>query len=168
MSLAAVTLDFNVDAMYSGSGGRQLVEQDGLQFNFSVDGSGTVALDAETGSTDAHAQTIVNGWDSPDIGTVTDPRLFGESFQLTATATDHGGTDPALIYLQGEDTGVIAIQGENAGRIDGVGGTAGPEFLTWTMTSNSTDVVLRFSQWTFGNGFSGSDLRVQDLDTAQE
>ncbi len=168
VSLAAVTLDFNVGPAYSGSGGRQLVEQDWLQFNFSVDGAGTVALDAETGSTNATAQTIVNGWDSPDVGTVTEPGLFGASFQLTATATDQGGTSPALIYLQGEDTGVLAIQGENAGRIDGVGGAAGPEFLSWTMTSNSTDVVLRFSQWTFGNGFSGSDLRVQDLDTTQE
>ena len=165
VSPAAVTLDFNVDPAYSGSGGRQLVGQDWLQFNFSVSGTGTVALDAETGSTNVHVQTVVNLWDRPNVGTVTDPRMFGESFQLTATATDQGGTDYANLYLQGDDTGVIGIQGHNAGRIDGVGATTGPEFLTWTITSASTDLTLSFSQWAFGNAAGNSAMRVQDLDT---
>ncbi len=168
-SLANITLDFNVNAVYSGSGGRQIVGQDWLQFNFSVDGSGTVSLDAETGSANANVQTEVNLWDSPDVGTVTDSRMFGESFQLTATATDQSGTDYANIYLQGDHSGVIAIQGTNAGRIDGAGSTSsGPEFLTWTLTSNSTDVVLHFSQWAFGNADANSDMRVQDLDTTND
>ena len=57
-AMASVALDFNVDSGYTGPT-RLRVSSDIITYNFSVDGTGSVTLDASAASTDGNAVTTV-------------------------------------------------------------------------------------------------------------
>ncbi len=102
VSPAAATLDFNVNAVHSGSGGRPLVGQDRLQFTSSVGGSGTV---------------------TPFIPTVSDLSLSLESrtnklYNLRSNADL--SADPYTWTLV--DTNMAATPGTNAIRVSPTSG----------------------------------------------
>jgi hypothetical protein len=157
-AMAVVTLDFNVDPAFSGAG--RLFNGNGgsLTFDFSVDGSGGVTLNASTSSTDANVIAEVASWNG-SVGTLTDSALFNTTFTLQAKAFRDGGN--GNIVLQGDGTGILAVQGQNSGCIDGASlATPALETLDWTITSG--DVQIDFVSWDWGNGAANSEMMVVD------
>lgn len=157
---ASISLNFDVASTNVGSarlylGGAPLV------FQFNVDVSGNVALDASTTSGDQIDMDTVNGWDGA-VGTVSDTNLFGTSFVLEANASNSDGN--ANLTLEGQGSGVIGIQGQNSGRIDGAALTTPKiESLDWSIAGG--DVKVEFSSWDWGYGAGNSDMIVVDADS---
>jgi arylsulfatase A-like enzyme len=144
-----------VDFNYSGA---DLAGLGTLTLDFVVSGSGVVALDAACSSTDPADITAVNGWDSANVGGVTNPLLYGASFSLTGAASSG-------LNLRQPDGGVLAISGQNPGRIDGNGlATPVPESLVWTFSG--TDMLAGFASFEYGNAHVNGGLKLTDADTS--
>ncbi|MCU0795178.1 MAG: sulfatase-like hydrolase/transferase [Akkermansiaceae bacterium] len=128
---------------------------------FSINNAGIISLNASTNSANATFAAMVNEWDRPNAGSVTNPSLFGKSFTLTGSATGGGG-NLSISELGG---GGIGIQGENSNRIDGLNygtgdTTSSPETLTWTLSAPA-DLELIFKSCSFVEA-AGGDIRVSN------
>jgi hypothetical protein len=159
-AMASISLDFNVDSGYTGPS-RLRISSDIISYNFTVDGSGNVTLDAEAVSTDANATNTVNSWDGA-VGTVTDAALYNTSFTLTAQGyrrvndgSSYASTD---ISMDGEDGGGIGVFGQNGSLIDGATlATTNLEQIVWTLSGN---VVLDFSSFDYGDWGGSPDIEL--------
>lgn len=157
VAVAEVTLDFNVAStnagasrLYNGSGG--------MTFDFTVDGSGNVTLDASTASGDPIDIDTVNGWDGA-VGTVTNSVLFSRAFRLTAAAIRDGAS--GTITMDGAGPGVLGVQGQNSGRIDGATlPSPALEELRWTLSAS--DLELSLTTVELGVIVNASDMFVAD------
>ncbi len=98
--------------------------RDALHLNYTIDGSGTIALDAVTPATDSGVIDLVDSWDDPNAGTTDIASLFGKSFSLVLTTNGP--------RLDCREKGGLGIQGMNSGRIDGTG----KEILYITLTGS--------------------------------
>ncbi len=87
--------------------------RDALHLNYTIDGSGNIALDAVTPATDEGVVALVDSWDLADAGTTDVASLFGKSFSLVLTTNGK--------RLDCREKGGLGIQGMNSGRIDGTG-----------------------------------------------
>ncbi len=157
VALADVALDFNVGTGTEFGGA--------LTLNFTVNGSGTVTLDASTGSANADVVNTVNGWDGV-VGTVANAALYNTSFSLTATAFNT--TAARNITMAENDSGVLAVNGQSSGRIDGNNlTTPNPERLVWTLSAGS-GVAMNFKSFSWGNSMANNSdgLVVKDADTS--
>ncbi|MEX0983028.1 MAG: Ig-like domain-containing protein [Bacteroidales bacterium] len=88
--------------------------RDALHLNYTIDGSGDIALDAVTPADDPDVIAFVDTWDDPNAGTTDIAPLFGKSFSLVLTTNGK--------RLDCREKGGLGIQGQNSGRIDGSGG----------------------------------------------
>jgi hypothetical protein len=95
--------------------------RDALHLNYTIDGSGNIALDAVTPATDPGIIAFVDSWDLADAGTTDVASLFGKSFSLVLTTNGK--------RLDCREKGGLGIQGMNSGRID----DAGKEILYITL-----------------------------------
>ncbi len=126
---------------------------------FSINGTGVVALNASTDSTNSLFQAMVDEWDNASVGSVADSSLWNQSFTLTGTGTDGTGG----LTITETDGGGIGIQGENSNRVDGLnygqdGDKTTPETLTWTLTAPK-GVTLSLVDWSYVDG-AGGDIEV--------
>ena len=131
-----------------------------ITLGFSISGSGVVSLDASTTSTNSTFVATVAEWDNPNVGSVINPALFGQTFTLTGSQS--GGSNVTITELGG---GGIGIQGENSNRVDGLNygtgdTTSTPETLTWTLNAPA-GLTLAFKSWSYVEG-SGGDMRVSN------
>ncbi len=158
VALADVVLDFNVSTAGSFSGA--------LTLKFTVNGTGTVTLDASTGSAVAGVISTVNGWDGV-VGTVAHAALYNTNFTLTARAFGTAGTKTTT--LNTDDSGVLGVTGQSSPRIDGnnITPTPDPERLVWTLSAGS-GVAMNFKSFSWGNSAANSNdgLVVKDADTS--
>ncbi|VGO12798.1 hypothetical protein PDESU_01352 [Pontiella desulfatans] len=138
-----------------------------ITLDFAIDGSGVVSLDASTTDSGANETNAVNGWDSADVGFVTNAALFGKSFTLTgaASVTTTNVTTDGIITLWNNNGGILAIQGQNSGRIDGytLNVRTNMEAMAWTL---SGDVSLDFESFSYGNSLNNAGIELSDADTA--
>jgi hypothetical protein len=149
----------NVTFPYAGS---NLGANQQLILDFVIGTNGIVSLDASTTSTNTTAIDAVNGWDSADVGYITNTALFGKTFSLTAASANENGGTPG-ITIWSNDGGLVAVQGQNSGRIDGAGlATQNLERLTWTL---SGDVTLDFTGFSYANAHPNGVVQLSDFDT---
>ena len=87
--------------------------RDALHLNYTIDGSGSIALDAVTPATDPDIIAFVDTWDLANAGTTDVASLFGKTFSLVLTTNGK--------RLDCREKGGLGIQGMNSGRIDGTG-----------------------------------------------
>ena len=121
--------------------------------DFSINGSGAVTLDASTTSLAANIITSVNLWDG-GVGTVTDPLLFGTTFQILMTSSSVLTANRSFTMDGRYSTGMIGVSGNNSSRIDGQTATPTPddmERLTFTLTSGSPLITLKSFNWDFAS-----------------
>ena len=131
-----------------------------ITLGFSISGSGVVSLDASTNSTNSTFAATVAEWDNPNVGSVVNPLLFGQSFTLVGSQA--GGATLTITELGG---GGIGIQGENSNRVDGLNYGTGdtnstPETLSWTLNA-PPGLTLALKSWSYVEGSSG-DMRVSN------
>lgn len=158
MATASVELRFPVASTNTGA---DRLDAGTLLFDFTVDGSGGVVLDASTTSSDPLAVATVNGWDG-SVGSISDPALFNTSFQLTASGSRAGSSNS--ISLDGYQGGQLGIYGQNASRVDGASlATPAIEVLEWEITSGSPEFEILNWVYTSDNGIS--DAILYDADT---
>jgi arylsulfatase A-like enzyme len=141
---------------FIGSGGAAAT----ITLGFTISGSGVVSLNASTSSTNTTFSATVNEWDNPNVGSVVNPALFGQSFTLTGSQA--GGSGLTITELGG---GGIGIQGENSNRVDGLNyGTndanSTPETLSWTLSA-PPGLTLAVKGWSYVEGSAG-DIRVSN------
>lgn len=134
-----------------------------IKLAFAINNAGIISLDASTTSTNSTFAAMVNEWDRTHAGSVTDPSLFGKSFNLTGSASVTGGNGNLTISELGG--GGIGIQGENSNRIDGLNygtgdTTSTPETLTWVLNAPA-GLELFFKNWSYIEG-AGGDIRVSN------
>ena len=160
VSSAGVNLEFPVAS--TNTGAARLNAGNSLVFDFTVDGSGNVALDATTSSGNQLAVDAVNSWDG-NVGSVSDASLFNSTFQLTASGYRAGsGTG---ISLDGYQGGQLGIFGQNASRIDGATlATPALEVLEWEITDGSPD--LEITEWMYAANNNAGDSIVYDNDSS--
>ena len=60
-----------------------------ITLDFTIDGAGSVTLDAQSSNGGAAPQAVVNAWDGP-VDSVTNAALFNTSFTLTGVAKLNG------------------------------------------------------------------------------
>ena len=139
-----------------------------ITLSFSIGAAGVVSLDASTDSASpATLIDAINEWDSANVGSVSVPAFFNQSFTLVGSAS--GGTD--RFTLSELDGGGIGIQGENSNRVDGslFGANqdqSNPETLTWTLTAPA-GMTLDFTAWSRIAG-AGGDIRIADADSVND
>jgi arylsulfatase A-like enzyme len=131
-----------------------------ISLGFTISGSGVVSLDASTSSTNTTFSATVAEWDNPNVGSVVNPALFGQSFTLIGSQA--GGANLTITELGG---GGIGIQGENSNRVDGLNyGTndvnSTPETLSWTLSA-PPGLTLAVKSWSYVDG-AGGDIRVSN------
>ena len=140
-----------------------------ITYDFSVNGSGAVTLDASTTSLLPNIITSVNSWDG-GVGTVTDPLLFGTTFQVLMTSSSVLTPNRSFTLDGRYSTGMIGVSGNNASRIDGQTSTPTAndmERLTFTLTSGSPLITLKSFNWDFAStAASLADARLLDGDTS--
>ena len=140
-----------------------------ITYDFSINGSGAVTLDASTTSLAANIITSVNLWDG-GVGTVTDPLLFGTTFQILMTSSSVLTANRSFTMDGRYSTGMIGVSGNNSSRIDGQTATPTPddmERLTFTLTSGSPLITLKSFNWDFAStAGSLADARLLDGDTS--
>lgn len=134
---------------------------DTITLGFSINGAGVVSLDASTNGTDTLFQNMVAEWDNPNVGTVIDAALLGQSFTLVGSRS--GGTGG--LSLTELDGGGIGILGDNPNRIDGLNYGADnlsstPETLTWSLTAPA-GIALNLTNWSHADGTNG-DIEVSN------
>ncbi len=120
---------------------------DGLQpmaFVYSIDGSGTISVDATTESENADNIALVDTWDSDNVGSTDIASLFNTSFTLHVTTNKR---------IQNQAGGGLGVQGRNQWRID----DGGTEFIYFILEG---DVGLALEQFEF---VSLNDLGEDDL-----
>lgn len=156
----AVTLSFPVDSAFVGP--TRLNLGNSLTFDFTVDGSGNVTVNATTPSANLDSIATVNGWDGA-AGTVADPALFGTSFTFTAAGErrNNAGTVFDAIGISGDGLqggGTLDVFGHNASVIDGTTLPSGNiERIVFTLTSGT--VAAGLDAFTF-TGNANSDPTV--------
>jgi hypothetical protein len=137
-----------------------------ITYDFAVDGSGAVTLDASTTSLLANIITSVNSWDG-SVGTVADPLLFGTTFQILMTSSSVVTPNRSFTMDGRYSTGMIGVSGNNASRIDGVDAGNDMEALTFTLTSGSPLITLKSFNWDFAStAASLADAKLLDGDTS--
>ena len=155
----AVSLTFPVASELAGP--TRLNLGNSLDFEFTVDGSGNVTVNATTVSANADSIATVNGWDGL-AGTVSDAALFGTTFTLTLAGErrDNSGAFLATAIsgdgLQGG--GTLAIFGQNASVIDG-STLPNTNIERLGMTVSTGAVVASLNSFTF-TGNANSDPTV--------
>lgn len=127
-----------------------------LSLHFTVDGEGTVTLDAQSSNPNPEAQAVVNAWDGP-VGRVDDPRLFNRSFTLTGQAEIGGVTSEKLNVWAGGSQGLYINEGS---RIDGVG----EEELVWKF-SGAGRLTIEAVEYVNRAAHGSSNLVFADVDT---
>ncbi|VGO12807.1 Arylsulfatase [Pontiella desulfatans] len=155
---AEITLEFPVEPLNTGA--TRLNAGSSLVFDFAVDGSGNVTVDATTASGDPLAIATVNGWDGV-VGSVANESLFNSSFQLTASGYRLGSSNN--ISLDGYQGGQLGIYGRNASRIDGAN-YAETEELKWEITDGNPE--LQFTGWVYTSDNGIGDSIIADADSA--
>tara|TARA_B100000497_G_C7597480_1_gene359166 strand:- start:46 stop:810 length:765 start_codon:yes stop_codon:yes gene_type:complete len=152
----AISLAFPVDSAFVGP--TRLNLGNSLTFDFTVDGTGNVTVNATTTSANADSIATVNGWDG-SAGTVSDAALFGTSFTLTAAGErrNNAGTVFDAVGISGDGLqsgGTIGIFGQNASVIDGATLPNGNiERIVFSLSSGTVAATL--DEFTFtGNGNS--------------
>lgn len=157
--MADVTLNFKhtTAAQHTAGSGTTVT------YDFTVDGSGNVTLDASTTSAQANIIASVNLWDGA-VGTVTDASLFGTTFQILMTSYSLTTANRSFTMDGRWNTGMIGVSGNNAGRIDGI--DTDKEFLKFTLTSGSPLITLKSFSWD-DVSLTGpqADARLVDGDT---
>ncbi|MGB0370176.1 MAG: PEP-CTERM sorting domain-containing protein [Opitutales bacterium] len=107
--------------------------------DFTIDGSGNVAMDASTSAPDSGNLASVNAWDGV-VGFTSDASLHNTSFSLI------GSTNTTAFHLSGsQDPGVetgLGLQGSGKSLISG----AGSQVMTWTL-STSDEVSLQLTSF---------------------
>ena len=128
--------------------------RDALHLNYTIDGSGNIALDAVTPATDSGIINLVNSWDLADAGTTDVASLFGKSFSLVLTTNGK--------RLDCREKGGLGIQGMNSGRID----DAGKEILYITLEGSVGLTIdsLMYEPTELGGGDDASFV-LKDYDT---
>ncbi len=128
--------------------------RDALHLNYTIDGSGNIALDAVTPATDADIIAFVDSWDLADAGTTDVASLFGKSFSLVLTTNGK--------RLDCREKGGLGIQGQNSGRIDGAGGEI--LYITLEGSVGLTIDSLMYEPTELGGGDDASFV-LKDYDT---
>ena len=140
-----------------------------ITYDFTVNGLGNVTLDASTTSLAANIITSVNLWDG-GVGTVTDPLLFGTTFQILMTSSSVLTANRSFTLEGRYSTGMIGVSGNNSSRIDGQTSTPTAndmERLTFTLTSGSPLITLRSFNWDFASVSPLlADAKLLDGDTS--
>ena len=137
-----------------------------ITFDFSINGSGNVTLDASTTSLLANIITSVDSWDG-DVGTVTDPLLFGTTFQILMSSSSVVTPNRSFTMDGRFSTGMIGVSGNNASRIDGQTAADDMEALTFTLTRGSPLITLKSFNWDFAStAASLADAKLLDGDTS--
>ncbi len=128
--------------------------RDALHLNYTIDGSGNIALDAVTPATDEGIKTFIDTWDDPNAGTTDIASLFGKSFSLVLTTNGK--------RLDCREKGGLGIQGMNSGRID----DTGKEILYITLEGSVGLTIdsLMYEPTERGNGDNASFV-LKDYDT---
>ncbi len=126
---------------------------------FSINGAGVIALDASTTLPNTTFAQIVREWDNANVGSVSNPDLFGKSFTLT------GIPSAGNLNITELGGGGIGIQGENSNRVDGLNhgpdnATSTPETLFWVLSA-PPGLAVTFKNWSYADGNTG-DMRVSD------
>ena len=132
-----------------------------ITLDFSIDGTGVIALDASTSSTNTVFQATVDEWDNASAGSVGDAALLGQSFTLVGSPSGGNGN----LTITENDGGGIGISGENGNRVDGKDYGDGnvnstPETLSWTLTAPA-GVTLNLTNWSHADGNNG-DIEVSN------
>jgi hypothetical protein len=115
-----------------------------MAFEYAIDGTGKISVDASTESDFAPNIRLVDTWDSDDVGTTDISSLFNTSFTLHVTTNKR---------IQNDKGGGLGVQGRNQWRID----DAGTEYLYFVLEG---DVGLGLEQFKF---VSLNDLGEDDL-----
>lgn len=149
-AMADVTVTF-VNALPT----RTMVED--LLLDFTVDGSGSVTLDASTSSTNTAVIAAVNSWDGA-AGTVSYSDAFGTDFSISMDSTG----DEIRLTSQG-DLGGLGVQGNNQNKIDDPGVEelyAAPIFDGYVAALN-----MKSMKWTGASGGVPQEQKAR-IDTA--
>jgi len=132
-----------------------------LTFDFEVDGSGNVTLDATTSNGGAAPQALVNAWDNTNsVGTISDASFFNTNFTLTAIAKVNGLQSNFLRTSGGVTQGLFV---NTAPRIN----EAGAEELVW-MFDGPGSLELKSVTYTNRASTGDSNLTFLDSDTRTE
>ncbi|MDB4279100.1 PEP-CTERM sorting domain-containing protein [Akkermansiaceae bacterium] len=159
-AFGAVSLTFPVDSAFAGP--TRLNLGNSLTFDFTVDGSGNVTVNATTPSANADSIATVNGWDGA-AGIISDAALFGTSFTITASGErlNDAGTTFDAVGISGDGLqggGTLGVFGQNASVIDGATLPNGNiERIVFTVTSGT--VAAGLDAFTF-TGNANSDPTV--------
>jgi fibronectin type 3 domain-containing protein len=119
-----------------------------ITFDFTVDGSGNVTLNASTNSLQSDIINSVNSWDGP-VGTVTKSSLFGTTFQIVMSSSSLTQANRSFTMDGSYPTGMIGVSGNNSTRIDGI--DSDKEFLRFTLTSGGPAIKLKSFNWDFAS-----------------
>jgi hypothetical protein len=139
-----------------------------ITYDFTVDGLGNVTLDASTTSALANIITSVDSWDGA-VGTVTDPLLFGTTFQILMSSSSVVTANRSFTMDGRYDTGMIGVSGNNSSRIDGQTASTPDdmESLSFTLTSGSPLITLKSFDWNFASLTPDlADAKLLDGDTS--
>jgi hypothetical protein len=145
VSLADITLNFKHTALVRDTAGSGTT----ITYDFTINGLGNVTLDASTTSLAANIITSVNSWDG-SVGTVTDPLLFGTTFQILMSSYSDLTANRSFTMDGRYNTGMIGLSGNNSSRIDGQTSTPTAndmEYLKFTLTSGSPLITLKSFNW---------------------
>jgi hypothetical protein len=138
-----------------------------ITFDFSVDGSGAVTLDASTSSSVANIINSVNSWDG-NVGTVDHSSAYNTTFQIVMSAYADSTPNRSFTMDGRYDTGMIGISGNNSSRIDGQTASTpnDMEYIKFTLTSGNIALRLMSFDWDFASTSTGlADARVMDGDS---
>lgn len=138
-----------------------------VTLGFTIGYNGVISLDASTNHPSGTFADIVNGWDNPNVGAVTDTALFGKQFTLIGSAAGGEG----CLSFTGLGGGGLGIQSEDSNRVDGLnyganGTISTPETLFWTLDA-PLDLAIDLRTWSFLNG-AGGDMRVSSSVTNRD
>jgi hypothetical protein len=165
VAMADVSLNFKHTSLVRDTAGSGTT----ITFDFSVNGSGGVTLDASTTSVLANIINSVNSWDG-GVGTVTDTSLFGTTFQILMSSSSVVTPNRSFTMDGRYSTGMIGVSGNNSSRIDGQTSSPTPddmESLTFTLTSGSPLITLKSFNWDFAStAASLADAKLLDGDTS--
>jgi len=129
---------------------------DPVTLDFTIDGSGNVAMDATSASENADNVAFVDTWDMASVGMIEDATLFNRTFSIELTTPRR---------LQCSYGGGLGLQGRNQWRID----DEGKEELYFTLGG---DVSLELAQFWFKDineaGEDRAHFRWMDYDTEED
>jgi hypothetical protein len=140
-----------------------------ITFDFTVDGSGNVTLDASTTSLLANIINSVNSWDG-NVGTVDHSSAYNTTFQIVMSAYADSQANRSFTMDGRYSTGMIGVSGNNASRIDGQTASTpnDMEYVKFTLTSGSPLISLTSFDWDMaGTVATLADAKLLDGNTTK-